>query len=133
MIRSQTAQFLKQYATANQLKIVDLLDQLANTLGPISMAPEMAPYSTPRVASVSMSGGETLPKEDPFTIETKDVKGAVTDEDAHPKNGRTQALREASREKLAQIAKGLKTPEPKRCPHGIAEGGYCKACGGFAK
>lgn len=36
-----------------------------------------------------------------------------------------------AREKLAKIAKSLKTDD--RCPHGIAKSGYCKACGGLAK
>lgn len=143
MARSETVKFLKQCAAEKGMKIVDLMDQLANSLGPIPVISDVPPpYSVPRVASIHMSSEETLPPAEPFKLSTKvydplteppiklppmDEWGNEVQQTPNPPAGPSPA-----RARLDKIAKSLK-PDTKRCPHGIASGGYCKGCGGFAK
>lgn len=91
-------------------------DQGPQTMGPIS--PD------------SLKDIKVTPEQPISSIPTKlppmDDWGNVIQETPKPWFGPSPA-----RAKLDKIAKSLKTDD--KCPHGIAKGGYCKACGGLAK
>lgn len=106
-------------------------DEEVNSTGPIQPETPVIPESVKVAMDMSTMSEST--QEDPFSIEAPkkippidEWGNEITREELLPQKS-------AAREKLAKVVSKLKAPVADRCVHGIAKGGYCKACGGNAK
>lgn len=120
------AQF-EEYRNKNHYERTELIKGLirAAIAQDLSILPSYTLNENGRFAPVVEVPTET-PSETPKKLPPMDDWGNVIQETPNPSFGPSPA-----RAKLDKIAKSLKTDD--KCPHGIAKGGYCKACGGLAK